>query len=81
MRKLVSAFPTYNQLLTERIPKVRVRLGFGSIHDNGERGDISAAADARELLERLLGRNRQAAELANHKVHYIVGVTLGANAI
>jgi len=38
-------------------------------------------SDARELLERLSGRDRQAAELPNHQVHHIVGVTLSANAI
>ena len=46
----------------------------------GERLDISDIAETGQLLQRLLGFVRQAAELPDHEVDDVVGVALGVNA-
>ena len=43
--------------------------------------DLGDVAEAGELLQRCLGPGGQARQLPDHKVHHIVGVTLGVNAI
>src|ERR1700728_2341706 len=52
--------------------------GFENGRKHRDRGDI---AEIGKLLQRLLRFDRQPGHLANQKVHYIIGVTLGVNAI
>src|ERR1700729_4039297 len=58
-----------------------MHLLLGSIENGGKhrnRGDI---AQAGKMPQRLLRFDRQPGHLANQKVHHIIGVTLGVNAI
>jgi hypothetical protein len=43
--------------------------------------DWCAVSQAGELLQSLLGGGRQAAQLADHEIHHIVGETLGTDAV
>jgi len=43
--------------------------------------DLGDVAETGQKLQRLLRFGRQARELADHEIHHIVGVALGANAL
>src|ERR1700722_2792055 len=81
MHKPVIVFQVLNQFLKDRRPKLRMHLLLRGLKNSGkhrERGDV---AEAGELLQRLLRFDRQSRHLANQKIHHIIGVTLGVNAI
>jgi hypothetical protein len=56
-----------------------VNLLLGDLENDREHGHFGCVAEAGHLLQRLLRFDRQAAELADHEVHDIVGVALGVN--
>src|ERR1700728_2836139 len=70
-----------NQLLTDRRPKCRMHLLLWGIENGGKHRDRGDVAETGELLQRPLRFDRQPGHLANQKVHYVIGITLGVNAI
>ena len=50
------------------------------LEDHGQEGKLRAVAQTGELLQGLLGLDRQAAQLADHEVDDVVRVPLGVNA-
>jgi len=46
-----------------------------------QQGELRTVAHASEKLQCMLRFDGQAVQLADHEVHHIVGITLGANAI
>ena len=63
-----------------RLPERRVQRRLGPAVDHAQRGG-RRVAQAGELLQRRLGRRGQAAQLAEHQLHHIVGEALGLDAI
>jgi hypothetical protein len=63
-----------------RLPKRRVQRRLGPAVDHAQRGG-RRIAEAGELLQRSLGLDGQAAELAEHQLHHIVGEARGLDAI
>ena len=70
-----------DQFLTDRRPKCRMHLLLWGFENGGKHRDRGDVAEAGELPQRLLRFDRQLGHLANQKVHHVIGVTLGANAI
>src|SRR5580692_5299884 len=58
-----------------------MHLRLRDLENGGKHRDRGDVAEAGELLQRLLRFDRQPGHLANQKVHHIIGVTLGVNAI
>ena len=79
--KSVGAVQAHNQLLTDRLPKVRLDLLRRGPENDRQHRDLGDVAEAGQMLQRPLRLGRQAGQLSDHEVHHIVGVTLGANAI
>ena len=81
MDELVGALQALDQLQTDRFPEIRVDLLLRFPENDRKHRDLGDVAEAGELLQRLLGFDRQAGQLPDHEVHHIVGVPLGVNAI
>ena len=76
----VGAFQALDQVLTNRGPQRRVHLLLRGPENDRKHRDRGDVAEAGEKLQRLLRFDRQAGQLAHHKVHDIVGVPHGVNA-
>ena len=63
-----------------RFLRDRVELCLRGPEHHGQEGNLRAVAETGELLQGLLGLDRQAAQLADHEVDHVVGVPLGVNA-
>ena len=76
----VGAIETLDQLKTSRLPQIRVDLLFRyPVHERECRdlGAVAKASQRQQGLPRLAG---QTAELADHKVHDVLGIAFGVNA-
>src|SRR5262249_28974795 len=78
--KLIGALQTYDQLQTDSLPQIRVNLLCRVSANGGKGGDLGNVSQAGKLLQCLLGFDRQAAQLSDHEIRHIIGVTLGVNA-
>ena len=70
-----------DQLQTNGVPEIRTDVLVRFPENDRKHRDLGDVAEAGELLQRRLGLDGQAGQLPDHKVHHIVGVTLGVNAI
>ena len=64
-----------------RLPEHRVQRRLALAADQVQGGARRAVAQTGKKLQGVLGRRRQAAQLAQHEVHHIVGVALGVDAL
>ena len=81
VQEAVGPLPPEHQPGQHRLPERCVERRLAPAVDHAQDGDRRAVAQAGELPQRHLGRLGQAAQLADHKVHDVVGITLGVNAI
>ena len=81
VQEAVGPLPPEHQPGPHRRPEHRVERRLAPALDHAQDGDRRAVAQAGQLPQRHLGRLGQAAQLADHKVHDVVGITLGVNAI
>src|ERR1700733_10651663 len=58
-----------------------MHLRLRDLENSGQHRDRGDVAEAGELPQRLLRFDRQSRYLANQKVHHVIGITLGVNAI
>src|SRR6202051_1627684 len=63
------------------VPEIRTDLLVRFPKNDRKDLDFGNVAEAGELLQRHLGLGRQAGQLPDHEVHYIIGVPLGVEAI
>jgi hypothetical protein len=77
--EVVRVFPPLQQVSVNRLFQQRVNLRLGRAADQGQCHDWGGISQARQLLDSLLRFDGQAAQLPDHEVHQIVGVTLGLN--
>ncbi len=49
--------------------------------NQGQRGDLGDIAQASELFQGFLGGGRKPLQLPGHKIHHVIGVAPGADAI
>ena len=79
--ELVRTLQVLDQLQTNGVPEIRTDVLVRFPENDRKHRDLGDVAEAGELLQRRLGLDRQAGQLPDHKVHHIVGVPLGVNAI
>src|SRR5271165_3487913 len=81
VRKCVVSAEPKDEPDPDGLPQMRIdrRLWFASNHCEG--GNFSVISQRSEQFQNFLGSVRQAAQLANHEVHDIVGVAGGLNAV
>ncbi len=70
-----------DEFLTESRPQSRADMLLQSPKDDRKCRDLGAVSETSQLLQRILRFDRQAGELPDHKVHHVVGVALGVNAV
>src|SRR5580693_5702211 len=70
-----------DQFGLESFPKCRISLLFGRLKNRRKHGGFGAISNAGKLLEGLLSCNWKPVQLADHEVHNVVGITLGANGV
>src|SRR5262249_42936052 len=81
MNELVGTIETIDQLLAQSIPQSRVYLLLGLSQNERKHRDVGDAAEASKLPQRVLRFEGKPRQLSDHQVHYIVGVSLGVNAV
>src|SRR4051812_7075304 len=81
MDELVRALDVLNQLQTNGVPEIRMEVLVRFSENNRKHRDLGDVAEAGEKLQRCLGFDGQAKQLPDHKVHHIIGVSLGVKAI
>src|SRR5258708_11555147 len=81
MDEPVGALPALDQLLADGLPQRRVDVRLRCPENERQKRDLGGAAETSKLVQGRLSFGREARELADHEVHHIVGVPLGANAL
>ena len=81
VHKTVGALQALDQLQANRLPQLRVDLLVGRSAHERERRSVGAAAEAGELLQRLLRPRRQAGQLPHHQVRDVGRVPLRVDAL
>src|SRR6266851_120535 len=79
--ELVRAVQALDQLQANGVPEIRTDVVVRFSENDRKQRDLGDVAEAGELLQRRLGLERQAGQLPDHEVRYIVGVALGVKAI
>src|ERR1700747_2204906 len=79
--KTIGALVTHNISKPERLPQGQVDLLIRSPMSGTKRGDLGTVSKTGQLLQCLLRFRRQAAQLPNHEVRHVIGVTFGVYAI
>src|SRR5947207_4984819 len=81
VHKSVAALQALDQLQADPLPQVRVDLLLGRSAHERERWSVGSAAEAGELLQRLLRPRRQAGQLPHHQVRDVGRVSLRVDAL
>ena len=81
MHKSVAALQALDQLQADPLAQVRVDLLLGRSAHERERWSVGSAAEAGELLQRLLRPRRQAGQLPHHQVRDVGRVSLRVDAL
>src|SRR5215467_1578927 len=79
--ELIGTLQALNQFLTDRFRLRRVDVLRGRPENDRMHRDFGGIAETGHLLQRQLRFGRQAGQLRDQKVHHIIGVTLGVNAL
>ena len=80
MKELVRTFGLENESCSQRFLEVAVQFLLRVLVDHRQESDVGGVAQTGELPQGVLGVGRQAAQLADHEVDHVVGVSLGVNA-
>ena len=81
MQEFVGAILMDDEVSADSLPECRVHRLLSCPVNQGQGGDLGDIAQAGELLQGFLGGGRQPLQLLGHKIHHVVGVALGADAI
>src|ERR1700730_12631814 len=80
MDKTVIAIQTHDQLQTDRLPQIRMKLFLRGPVNDRKHLYFGGVAEAGHLMQCLLRFDGEAGQFSDHQVDHIVGVTLGVNA-